>query len=281
TATQPPACQGEDLGPSSATRGAIGDCYPSTDPVQQPDANLYKQVITVYLRQPIAVCGNAVCEDDGTPTTPETAASCPSDCHPAGWARSYDDASGLAGFVGHAAVSPNDDTIVLAGTTLTNTDVSLGGAVLPASAGNAIVAKYTRAGAYLWSTRFSLPADSLDFAVAGDGTIAVAGSVPQAGGLAILTKLSGIDGHVLAGWPILLGGAASGWVSWVAADADGSVFLAGSYGGTATFATTPPTSFTSSAGGTEPDVFVVKLRPDGTPAWAVTLGVPGWDIAFV
>ena len=44
----------------------------------------------MYLKQPIAVCGNAVCEDDGKPTSPETAESCPSDCHAGTWARNYD-----------------------------------------------------------------------------------------------------------------------------------------------------------------------------------------------
>jgi hypothetical protein len=282
TGAEAGACAGEDANPLSETRGAIGDCYTTTVAAQQTAPNLYREVITVYLQQPIAVCGNGVCEDDGTSTTPETAATCPSDCHPAGWARSYDAASGIAGFSGHAAVSPNDDAIVLAGMQATSTDVSLGGPVLPAGDGNVIVAKYTRDGAYLWSTRFSLPADDFEFAVAGDGTIAVAGW-PQTGiGLVALARLSGTDGHVIGGAPTLLGGAAiQSLSSWVAADADGNIFLAGSYTGMATFATTPPTSFTNTGGVADPDIFVAKVRPDGTPAWAITLGGAGWDIPWV
>src|SRR5262249_15062125 len=100
TRTEPGTCAGEDSDPSSDTRGAIADCYPSADPAQQTTANLYKQVITVYLRQPLAVCGNAVCE---SPTEDPT--SCPSDCHPGSWAREFD----------AIAVNPAQEPIVIGG----------------------------------------------------------------------------------------------------------------------------------------------------------------------
>ena len=162
--------------------GSIYGCYTSTD-ATKPRTH-YDEVITVYLRNPIAVCGNAVCEDDGTATSPETADSCPSDCHPGTWARDIApsleylladraQSSARSGssprttfendsmLFSMAAIAPTecaspsgpcDDPIVLPGTAIG--DVDLGGGVLPASGGVGVLAKYRSDGAYAWGVRF-------------------------------------------------------------------------------------------------------------------------------
>jgi hypothetical protein len=283
TTTEAGTCAGEDTDPMSPTFGAIQDCY--TNAATQPraqcsdyrDPACYNEVITVYLKTPIAVCGNAVCEPPAEDTT-----SCPSDCHPSGWAKSFDVNFGAASpvyfdFQGTSAVDARDGTIVLAGLDLHNSDVSLGGDVLPASAGNVVVAKYASDGTYIWGTRFKMAAARVHIAVAGDGSIAIAGWLSDA--LVGLAKLT-TDGRIVTGWPVALGGtaASSSAGGWLAADSAGNLFLAGTYHGTATFATTPPTSFTSTADQVGiGDLFVVKVLPDGTPAWAASIGNVGAD----
>jgi hypothetical protein len=71
-------CAGQDPDPLSPTFKAIRDC----DTSATAPSTHYKEVLTVFLAQPMAVCGNAVCEggEDG---------SCPTDCHPGTWTRSY------------------------------------------------------------------------------------------------------------------------------------------------------------------------------------------------
>ena len=79
-----PACTGLD-----SANSAAHDCT-------GPDGHTYREVLTVYLQQPVPVCGNHVCEGpDPTKTYPpdtifETDSSCPSDCHPGTWAKGVD-----------------------------------------------------------------------------------------------------------------------------------------------------------------------------------------------
>ncbi len=65
----------------SDTVGAMSRCFTDVDSTK-PRAE-YKEVITVYLREPLEVCGNRVCE--ANEAAKET---CPSDCHP-GWAKRF------------------------------------------------------------------------------------------------------------------------------------------------------------------------------------------------
>jgi hypothetical protein len=268
-ATEPPVCDGLD-----ATTGTIFGCFTSADPTQ-PRTH-YDEVITVYLRQPLAVCGNEVCEPPG-----EDATSCPSDCHPSGWAKSLvdvvsgDEAIGTFEFQGSSAISPVDDTVVLVGKNITtSTQVSLGGPLLPAASGDVLVAKYTAAGDYVWGTHFPMPSLRYGVAVGGDGTIWISGWLPFTSGVVNLAKVTS-GGTLLSGWPIALGGAALGGpIGELAVDPAGNVLMVGVYHGTATFATTPtPTSLVSPP--TRFGSFAVKVGPDGTPAWAADLGAAG------
>ena len=277
--TDPGVCDSKDA--TGSINGCLGSpdtrqssCSPSvpcnpgyTCTPQRTCVLHYDEVVTVYLKTPIAVCGNGVCEaGEDTMSSP---GYCPSDCHP-GWAKSFDVdflSFGVNYFYyqGTSSVSPVDDTIVFAG--VVNNDVSLGGDLLPVSAGNVVVAKYASDGTYLWGTQLNMPgAEQVNVVVAGDGSIAVAEMNGTA--QAWVAKLTA-NGAVAPGWPIALGGnAVTGPVgNALAADSAGDVFLAGSYDGTATFATTPPTS----TNGNAVPVYVVKLLPDGTPAWAVPI----------
>jgi hypothetical protein len=164
-------CAGEDTDLTSNTRGAIQDCRPhhggSGACTDFRDPNCYNEVITIYLKQPIAVCGNAVCETGEADSS--NPAFCESDCHPGTWARDFHGpfnfredttpiATGpevlrIAENGGMFALGP-DDTIVVTGKQMTYTD--LGGGPFP-SAGvgdNFVLARYNSDATFLWDTRF-------------------------------------------------------------------------------------------------------------------------------
>jgi len=75
-----PACAGLD-----PDDGAVENCVGH-------DGLPYEEVLTVYLAQPIAVCGNGVCEGSqpgaiyAPDSPPEDFETCPDDCHPGTWA---------------------------------------------------------------------------------------------------------------------------------------------------------------------------------------------------
>jgi cysteine-rich repeat protein len=268
------ACLGID-GEEDGT-GAMHDCYTSIDP-SSPGTH-YPEVITVYLKRPIEVCGNSVCEDDEAAEK-----TCPSDCHPDGWARSYEtllsnSASAPAdGGFGHtlyslpwmntSAVGP-DNTVVLAG--LTPSTVDLGGGPLTPGPGNAlmgVIAKYAPGGEHLWSRRFGFAGATASSAVAADrhGRTAVA--------------LTGAGANQAAGWVGVFD--AGGGLEWsrflgtgvlrprsLAFDDQGDLLVAGDYSGPVTFGAT---SFTTPSPADQ-RAFVLKLSPAGAQQWAVDLG---------
>jgi hypothetical protein len=288
TPTQAGACAGEDADETtpSPTRGAIHGCYttastsPRSDcPSDHHNPNCYDEVLTVYLRQAISVCGDAVCD------AAESATSCPSDCHPGGWAKSFDVNVGSTGipyfdFRGSSAVSPTDGSIVIAGYSFS--DVSFGGDVLPFSMGRVFVAKFASDGTYLRGTRFDMDAARIFVVVASDGSITVEGS----GGLS-LTALARLtpDVALMAGWPVMLGTAPVGdpgiggtGRTQLTVDSGGNLFVTGDYVRTAIFPTMPPQALSSTPDGFETaDIYVVKVLPDGTLAWATSIGSVGWD----
>jgi hypothetical protein len=170
----PGACLEADPTPQDnpTSDGAIGDCFTTTDPNQQTAANEYQEVITVYLQQPVAACGNSVCEkgeDDPTNplcfSSPQEPCYCPSDC-PAGWAKSispniagtftddnWQSSSNVRSQYDLSAVGGTDDSVAVAGMSTTSTgDAGLGGAV--SGQGFAVLAKYASDGTYQWGRRF-------------------------------------------------------------------------------------------------------------------------------
>jgi hypothetical protein len=188
------ACVGEDADATHSTYGAINDCYTTASTTPRPactsanDPSCYKEVITVFLKRPLSVCGNAVCE------TGESEASCASDCHPGSWATDFDPAVGFGGGVVDvdsdstsfaaremSAVSPDDDSIVVVG--WQDHDVTVAGHVLPASDGYGVLVKYNPDGSYLWGRRFAPSPASTNGAwdVSGGVAIDVYGNISVVG----------------------------------------------------------------------------------------------------
>ncbi len=167
--------------------------------------------------------------------------------------------------------------------------IDLGGGVLSAPGGtldtDLFVAKYSPAGAHLWSKRFGA-AGTYDYAnalaVDASGNVILAGTfyspisfggstLTSAGGYdAFVAKLSTDGAHV---WSKRLGGASEDQGYAVAADAAGNVLVAGKFQGTANFGG----SDLSSAGGF--DVFVAKFSAAGVHQWSKRFGAASDDDA--
>jgi alpha-tubulin suppressor-like RCC1 family protein len=190
TALERGTCAGSDTDPSSPTYQSIQHCYTQTSlksanacatipgplGVAEPsDTTCYDQVITVFLADPIAVCGNTICE----PPT-ETPDCCPTDCHPATWAKDFppllktgsaylapacsaaDSAIGNCPQPPPVVFAPNsmsavaaDSSIAVVGTASVDIcpdgcPLSLGSATLPASDGVGVLVKYDAKGNYAW-----------------------------------------------------------------------------------------------------------------------------------
>jgi Domain of unknown function (DUF5011)/HYR domain len=206
TSEQGPVCEGEDTDQTSLTRGAIQDCHTGSNLA----GTTYKEVLTVYLKQPIAVCGNEVCEkneDDSTlPLCTSSGVSgpcyCPSDCHPGTWANNfapniannfvaqtgyaYTDQYFRGEQLGMSAVGGPDNSIAVIG--MAQGAVDLGGGSLPTDPGFGILAKFDHNGQYVWGIRFgntSLSATDGQLqelnavAVAPNGNITVVGKAQE------------------------------------------------------------------------------------------------------
>jgi hypothetical protein len=302
-------CSAEDQDPNSPTFGAVQDCYTEATTKDaagnaQNNGTHYAEVITVYLQEPIAVCGNAVCEPPS-----ETATSCPSDCHPATWGKdlpflggSFDQNASNYGFVSSelSAVSPLDDTIVVAGTinsSLYSGGISLGGGTFQANQGMAVVAKYKPDdGSYVWSEQFGgSTAIVAGVAVAPDGNVIVVGwtvgyvSNVQVQEILIAT-FAAADGTPLGTWTLPIGSLSTlptlTPTRALAVDSQGNIAMAGMYTGTATFGST---TFTSAGfNGTysnDTSIYLAKVSLPAADAgatpptvtWAQSLGGVGVD----
>jgi hypothetical protein len=273
-ANVPPVCDGID------GSGSIYGCYTSAD-ATKPRTH-YDEVVTVYLKQPIAVCGDDVCDAPA-----ESSTSCPSDCHPTGWAKSFagviSGSSSVASFDYHgsSAVSPVDDSIVLAGLDsqafFANlaSDLSLGGPLLPGSDGNVVVAKYSAKGDYLWGKRWPSLATRVEVIVTSDGRVVV-GEWGRPGNVAGSVSQLTPDGQLGTDAPVLTNDSAGGSATAgsLAADATGNVIMSGYFNGTLHFKTGQGDNHTFANAGTTTG-FVLKIRPSGVPAWGTAFGGTG------
>ncbi len=240
---QPGVCDAEDA------NGNMVACHTATTDHATPDtANPpYHEVITTYLKQPIAVYGNAVCEP------PETSDSSPSDCHPGAWASTYDVSMlsegnqesflDTANSVHKLAVGP-DDSVVIVDIIPGDALCSLGGASLPGDGGpDLVLAKYNKEGVHQWSIRQHLSifgsstrVEVYAIAIGDDGSIAAVGVDEDTLTNPLWVTKFGADGTALAGWPITLGGSGSITAGLSAAvDTTGNVVVQSHYYGTPTF----------------------------------------------
>jgi PKD repeat protein len=147
------------------------------------------------------------------------------------------------------------------------------------------LAKYTPAGAHLWSKRIGAHGEDGGTAIAVDanGDVLVAGFVgpnvdmgggelPWVGGFDIVVaKYAGSDGHYL--WAKLFGSVSHDYPWSLALDAAGNAFVTGEFTSTIDFGGGPLTS----AG--DRDVFVVKLGgTDGRHLWSRRFGAALSDV---
>ena len=263
------------LGNPATTLDTIVSCATGTMALPlQPTR--YNEFIAVYLVQPIAVCGNAVCEA-GEDT------SCQSDCHPGTWTRNYDPTfetlqtqipplgDSFPNFADYsmAAIGP-DDTIVVVGDTTANVD--LDGTFLPYNSSHnaGVLVKYNADGSYAWAyhgVRFnnSLTTTTASLNVTGI-TVAPSGNITVVGttGTTLWFKTFDANGNLLATRIFAVGATISPGRA-VSVDSAGNVYIAGYLNGNATFPTTPSTTLSGAEGHS---VFLMKVSPGGSLLYA-------------
>ena len=240
----------------------------------------YEQVITVYLQQPLAVCGNGVCEEGE---------HCESDCHPGTWTRNYDPTfqtiqnqipplgDTFPNFADYAmaALGPDDSIVVVGDTT---ESFNLDGTLLPydSTISNAgILIKYKANGDYAWSdqaVRFDLGGLTVGgylgvsgITVAPSGNITVVGIKNTVSSNAALWMVTfDPDGNLLAR-RILASGATISPGRSVTVDSLGNTYIAGFMNGIVTFATSPTTTQLTGSDGNS--IFFMKVSPAGTVSY--------------
>jgi hypothetical protein len=256
TPTQLATCAADDSDPASPTFGAMRDCYTSTD---RTNLRPFSEVVTVFLKHPISVCGNSVCE--ANEDDPTLAGYCPSDCHPGSWAQSFTpDVGGLLSDGHPVSTVASDNAVVVAGASAS--DLTIGGTTTLASSGAGVLIKYNADGSYAW------PARAVRF---GNGLYRVEGVRVAPNGNIVVVGLA-----YSAGWTFwmgtfapdgtLIGSSTPGRTQnsinlSFALDSQGNVLLAGNFLTTITFGTS---TFTSNG---FQDCFLAKLSPSGDVLW--------------
>jgi hypothetical protein len=155
--------------------------------------------------------------------------------------------------------------------------VDFGGGPFTASTG-AFIAKYSPAGAHLWSRAASGSSMGRGIAVDAGGNVVVVGKFGSGADLGggplpgvfqiFVAKYSSTGAHQ---WSKALGGSDNDIGEAVAVDRGGNVLLIGEMAGSGNYGTGTLTS----AGGR--DVIVVKLSAAGAPVWTKRLGGAGHD----
>jgi hypothetical protein len=198
------------------------------------------------------------------------------------WSRLFSTTNGGTGLP-TAVVTDFDGSAVIVGHFQSTVDFG-GGPLTSAGSPDVFVAKYSSAGAHLWSRRFGSTGSDKGLAIAIDGAGAVyvaglfAGSVDFGSGSPLVSAAGSIFGgsdiflakyasngqHI---WSRRFGGTGADAANAVAVDAFGSVVIAGSFEGSATF----DASSVTSAGAK--DVFLASLASiDGSVTWVRSFG---------
>ena len=160
--------------------------------------------------------------------------------------------------------------------------VTFGATSLPGDSNDVVVAKVKPDGQFAWAKRFggAGAASAFDIARIADGSVVVTGAfwgTAEFGGTTLTS--SGADDIFVTrltpagqvAWARKAGGQGSDKGYAIAARADGSVVVTGSFVGSATFG---GTTLTSSGGD---DIVVARLTPAGQVAWARKAGGQGDD----
>jgi hypothetical protein len=290
--------------------GAMHDCYEKLD----GQGTHYGEVITVYVKDPLAVCGNGICE-----ATESRDGTCASDCR-AGWARSfttYLSARSLGNltlpsiadpwFVTSSAVGGPNDQVVLAGQT--NNPIDLGGTepllricspetmittgappgvevcngldddmdtfIDEDSRSNAILAGYSADGANLWQKRIG----------ASDTTIVMGVAYAPDGDIVVVATATPVFGGA---WVARF--ASSGALRWgrfigtniepddsLAVDSAGNIYFAGNFRGTTTI-TGPGNTWTFTSPG--PADGSSTIAEDAVVVKLSPAGDPLWAVQY-
>jgi hypothetical protein len=185
--------------------------------------------------------------------------------------------------VGYGVATDRAGNVIVAG--YFNGTADFGGDSLTSAGANEIfIARYSPAGAHLWSKRFGGTGSDMAYTVAVDaaGNIVVGGlfwaTVDFGGGPltsagsydVFVAKYSPTGVHL---WSKSFGGAALEALGGVAVDPAGNVLVAGGFKNTADFGTGP----IASAG--DYDIFVTKFSPTGSNIWVRTFGGTDTDRA--
>jgi len=158
-----------------------------------------------------------------------------------------------------------------------NGTAAFGGAsLISAGLTDIFLAKYSSAGAHVWSERWGGTVSDAIQAVAVDpsgniattgtfqGTTNLGGSNLLAGSIeAFVARYASTGAH---SWSYRLGGPAQDYATGVACDASGNVFCTGYFSGSATF----PSATLVAAGGF--DIYLLKFNVAGTQQWAQRYG---------
>lgn len=155
-----------------------------------------------------------------------------------------------------------------------------GGLMLSSGQNDVFIAKLSPAGDLLWQKRLGdgLKQDGKAVAAGADGDVLACGSFLGAMdfGAGAVISAGDYDAYVVSfdrdgklRWSARLGDAAAQYCEGLAAAADGSVTITGSFKGTVTFGGQTLTSVS------DLDSYVATLDKDGSPLWAVALAGPG------
>jgi chitodextrinase len=193
------------------------------------------------------------------------------------WAKRF---GNTADDYGNGVATDASGNVVVVGSFVSTVDFGGGAFTSAFGTPDMFIAKYTAAGAHVWSKRFGDSANDVANGVAidGSGNVAVTGSFAGTidfggGGLrsndgsddAFVLKLSAAGGHL---WSRRYGDAFGDGGFAIAANAGGEVAVTGQFRLTADFGGGPITA----AGNTPSDGFVVKLSATGAHVYSKALG---------